>query len=248
MASVTQKLSNINLYSSTTVVPSAYQVGMKVDGVNGKSFRYVLAGASNLVVGNLLQSAVADTQFINMAVTASAIATGGSAQTVNVTNGTTTVAANQFDGGSISVYTTGGDLIGNEYTIVSHTTGTSGAALVLTLDRPITVAWTTSLKVNMMRSPWSGVIQAPTTQTGVPAGVAIFAIPAASYGWVQTKGITAVLSDSSTYAIGSEVGTPCANTAGAPAVYAAGTTHSRVGTVLQAQASTHAVAINLCID
>jgi hypothetical protein len=242
MAQATGKLASINFYSSTTTVPSAYQVGQRVMANNGKEFMYVKAGAVTLVVGNLLQSAAEDTQFENMAVLAAAIATT-LPQTVTVTLGTTTVNANDFDGGSIVVYTTPD--AGSEYTIVAHTTGTSGQNITVTLDHPLATAWTTSTKINMKRHIASGVIVAPTTQTGVPVGIATYAIPAASYGWIQTKGMASVLSDSSTYAVGSELGTPCANTAGAPAVYAAGTTHAKVGYVLQAQASTHWVSIML---
>lgn len=248
MASITQKLGSTNIYSSTTVVPSAFAVGQMAEGVNGKRFRYGLVGASALVVGNLLQDAAEDTQFENMAVTASPVATGGAAQTLNVTNGTTTVAANQFDGGSVSVYTAGGTLVGEEFTIVSHTTGTSGAALVLTLDRALPVAATTSCKINMKRSPWSGMIQFPaTTPTGIPVGVAVFAIPAASYGWVQTHGLASVLSDGSTFAVGSSVGTP-SGTAGAVTVYAAATTKATVGVVRQAAAANKGISILLQID
>lgn len=245
MAQATGKIASINFYSSTTTVPGAYSVGQRVPANNGKEFMFVKAGAVALVPGTLLQSSVQDAQFENMSVAAAAIATGGTPQTVTVTNGTTTVAANDFDGGSVVVYTTPD--LGSEYTIVAHTTGTSGATLTLTLDHPLLTAWTTATKIVMKRHVASGVIIAPTTQTGVPVGVAVYAIPAASYGWIQTKGMCSVLSDASTYAVGSELATPCSNTAGAPKVYAAGTTLCRVGYVLEAQASTHNISMMLAL-
>ncbi len=239
-------LSFDDLYKSWTTLPSGYQIGQKAYGDQGQIYRFALAGGADLVKGNLLQSSAEDTQFENMAVTASTAVTNGGVQTVNVTNGTTTITANQFDGGSVSVYTTPD--AGSEYTITGHTTGGSGAALVLTLDRPLQTSWTTSTKINMKRSPWSGVIQFPaTTQTGIPVGVAIYAIPTGTYGWVQTHGIAAVLSDGSTFAVGSEVGTP-SGTAGCVTVYAAGTTHAKVGTVQQAAASGHWISVFLQID
>lgn len=240
-------LSSIDLYNSTTTVPGGLYVGAMAFGAQGQIYRFGLVGGVTLVVGNVLQSPVEDTTYENMAVLASAIATAGTVQTVNITNGTATITSPQYEGGSVSVYTTPD--AGSEYTILGVTgTLTSGGALTVTIDRPLQTAWTTSTKVNMKRNPWNGMIQAPTTQTGIPVGVAMYAAANATYTWVQTRGMCAVLSDSSTYAVGSEVGTPCANTAGAPAVYAAGTTHSRVGTVLQAQASTHWVSIYLQID
>ncbi len=242
----TATLASIDLYSSQTTVPGGLMVGQRIEGSLGQIYRFGLTGGSALVVGNVLQSSAEDTQFENMAVTATAIAGSGTLQTGNITNGTTTVSANQFDGGSVSVYTTPD--LGSEYTILGHTTGGSGAALTVTLDRPLQTAWTTSTKVNMKRSPWSGMIQFPaTTQTGIPAGVAIYAIPSAAYGWVITHGITGVLSDGSTFAVGSQVGTP-SGTAGAATVYAAGTTHSVLGTVQQAAASGHVISIFLQVE
>ena len=240
----TPTISEFDLYTTSTSIPSGYSIGQKVYGNNGKAFRLALVGASNLVMGNLLQEAAADTQFINMGIAAAAVGD----LSLTVTNGTTTVAANQFDGGSILVYTAGGVAIGEEYTIISHTTGGSGATLTVYLDRPVRTAMTTSAKVSMFRSPWSGVIQAPaTTQTGIPVGVALTAATAATYTWVQVAGVAAVLSDGSTFAVGSDVGTP-SGTAGAVTVFAAGTTHTTVGKVRQAAASAHAISILLSID
>lgn len=250
MASITgtPTASQVNLYSSDTTALGAYQVGELIFGANGKAFRHILAGASNLVVGNLLQESAEDTQFENMAVTATSINANGD-QVLNITNGTTTVTDNQFRGGSVSVYTAGGEAIGYEYTILGVTgTLTSGGALTVTVDHAIGTAWTTSLKVNMKRSPWSGVIQAPaSTQTGIAVGVAIYPITAAQYGWVQTKGVVAVLSDGSTFAVGSDLGTP-SGTAGCVTVFAAGTTHQRVGVSRQAAASAHCISALIQID
>jgi hypothetical protein len=250
MAAITglSNSSTLDLYNSTTVQAGPYEVGQLVFGTNGKAFRYALAGASALVVGNLLQESAQDTQFENMAVTATSVNTNG-IQTLNITNGTTTVTDNAFRGGSVSVYTAGGEAVGYEYTILGvNGTLTSGGALTVTVDHPIGTAWTTSLKVNMKRSPWSGVIQAPaTTQTGIAVGVAIYPTPAAAYGWIQTHGVCAVLSDGSTFAVGSGLGTP-SGTAGCVTVFAAGTTHMLVGHSRQAAASAHAISALLQID
>lgn len=246
----TKTIGELDLYQTMTQIPSGYTIGDKVYGTNGKTFRLALVGASNLVMGNLLQEAAADTQFINMAVPTAVTAaqvTAGTYQ-IDVTNGTTTVTANQFDGGSLSVYTAGTVAIGDEYTIIGHTTGTSGQTLTLYLDRPLRAAFTTSAKVSMFRSPYSGVIQAPaSTQTGMPVGVALTAATAATYTFVQTHGVAAVLSDGSTFAVGSDVGTP-SGTAGAVTVFAAGTTHTSVGVARQAAAAAHAINVFLRID
>ncbi len=116
------------------------------------------------------------------------------------------------------------------------------------LDRPLRLAISTSATVNMKRSPWSGVIQAPaTTQTGMAVGVAIYPIKAAQYGWVLSHGESNVLSDGSTFAVGSNVGTP-SGTAGCVTVFAAGTTHQLVGVTRQAAASGKGITMFLQID
>jgi len=127
---------------------------------------------------------------------------------------------------------------------------TTGGALKVWVDKPLRYAFTTSATVTMRQNVFNGVIQFPaSTPTGVPAGIAIFAIPASTstapvYGFVQTRGLASVLSDGSTFAVGSAVGTP-SGTAGAVTVYAAATTKTIVGNAMQAAASGHAIAVNL---
>ena len=236
-----------DLYSSSATPGENLMVGQLAwDGKTGKAYRYALAGASALVKGNLLQEAAEDTTYENMAIgTAGAVGDNY----LQVTNGTATITAAQFKGGSIGVYTAGTVAIGDEYTIVDVTgTLTTGGALKVWLDRPLRYAYTTSATVNMKRSPWSGVIQMPaTTPTGMPVGVAQYEIPAAKYGWVQTHGMATVLSDGSTFAVGSGVGTP-SGTAGSFTVGAVATTKHVVGVARQAAASAKGIAVFLQID
>lgn len=234
-------ISSIDLYSSDTV--AQHDLGALFFGTNGTAFRYVLAGASALVVGNVIQAKAQDTQFENMGVAAAS--TG--ATSVTVTNGSTAVTTNEFSGGSVSVYTTPG--LCEEYKVIGNTAEPNGSGtFTVYLDTPIRTAWTTSTKINLKWSPYYAVIQFPaSTQTGIPVGVATYAIPASQYGWIQSKGVSGVLSDGSTFAVGSQVGTP-SSTAGAATVYAAGTTHSIIGTAQQAAASGHGISVNLQID
>ncbi len=187
-------LSSGDLYKSFSSSGAGQQAtgALAWDWNSGKAFRYALIGGSALVAGNLLQDAVADTQFINMAVGTAGVAGD---TFIQVTNGTTTVVPTQYRGGSIGVYTSGTSLIGEEYTITDVTgTLTSGGAMNVYLDRPLRAAISVTATVNMKPSPWAGVIQNPaTTQTGIPVGVAVFANAASTatvfqYGWVQTHG------------------------------------------------------------
>ena len=218
------------------------EVGQLVFGQNGKAFRYVKAGASALVVGNVVQAPAIDTQFDDMATTAQA----AGLTTVTVTNGTTVLTGNEFAGGSLSVSVTPG--LGDEYTIIGNSSAGSGATLTLYIDSPLRTAWTTSTKVTL-RNLFSGVIQCPvTTLTGSVAGVAIAAIAASNYGWIQTKGVAGVLSDNSTGAVGSDVGVPGAS-AGAVGVNVAGTGKSNsIGRALRALSSGKVIPVYLFLD
>lgn len=236
-------LSDIDLYTSTATQAGPFSVGQKIFGANGKSFNYALVGVSALVMGNLLQNSVDDTSYTNMAVATAGVA-GDTA--LAITNGTATITSQQFQGGSISVYTAGTVAVGDEYTITGVTgTLTTGGALSVKLDRPLRSAFTTSAKVTMVRSPYSGVIQFPaSTQTGIPVGIAIFAAPASEYAFIQTGGVAACLSDGSSFAIGSNVGS-VSGTAGCVTVYDAATTLACVGIAMKVAASAKAIPVML---
>ena len=243
MAKLTNRISGLDLYTSVTDLPGAERYGERIPGLNGKEFCLALAGASALVKGNLLQTSAEDITYENMAVgTAGAV---GDAF-LQITNGTATITAEQFKGGQISAYTAGTVAIGDEYTILDITgTLTTGGALKVWLDRPLRYAYTTSAKVVMKRNMYNGVIQMPaTTPTGIAVGIAIYEIPAAAYGYVQTRGAASCLSDGSTFAVGSAVGTP-SGTAGCVTVYAAATTKQAIGVAQEAAASGHCISVNL---
>lgn len=243
MAKLTKIISGLDLYTSVTDIPGAERYGERILGLNGKEFSLALAGASALVKGNLLQTSAEDTSYENMAVGTAGVV--GDAY-IQVTNGTATITAEQFKGGSISTYTAGTVAIGDEYTILDVTgTLTTGGALKVWIDRPLRYAYTTAAKVVMKRNLYNGVIQMPaSTPTGIAVGIAIYEIPAAAYGYVQTRGVASVLSDGSTFAVGSAVGTP-SGTAGCVTVYAAATTKQSIGVAQEAAASAHCISVNL---
>lgn len=239
----TATISDIDLYTVGTVAPGGYHIGDYIAGSNGKGFRLALAGET-LVVGDIYQGAVIDTQFDDMAVPANAI----NSKTVLVTNGTTSVTVNQLDGATLVVSVTPG--LGEEYTIIGHDsiTKTSGQTLTLVLDRPLRTAWTTSTKVTIRRSPWSGVIKAATTLTAAPAGVALTAATSGQFTWLQVSGVAAILCDASTFAVGSDVGVPGA-TAGSIGVNVAGTGKcNTVGRALRANASGKCVPVYMVLN
>lgn len=195
-----------DLYSSSAEKQEA--LGQRGEDKFGRKFRYARAGAVALVVGNVLQSPARDTQFTGLAV-ASAAAIG--AKTLSLTNGTTTTVADEFKGGIAVVSESTG--IGQQFVIAGNTVATSGAALTVTLEDGVRVALTTSSKVTLHKNLWNGVIVSPTTRTGKTVGGAIYPIPAGEYGWIQTGGQGAALSDATVAAVGEGL-SPSTTTAG----------------------------------
>jgi hypothetical protein len=183
-------LAGQDLYSESSV--ALHNLGQLGFDQWGNRYRYVKAGASALVVGNILQEPAEDTQFVSMTPYAAA-AIGDS--TVQVTLGSTATTANMFDGGFLTVSVTPG--LGQSFRIVSHTVTAAAGACTFTLDRPLKVALTVAAsKVSVRKNPYNGVIQYPvTTQTGGVVGVAILAISASYYGWIGTGGDFPVLFD-----------------------------------------------------
>lgn len=159
----------------------------------GNRYRYSKAGAVALVTGHLLQEPAEDTQFNGMAVPA-AIAIG--ATDITVTNGTTAVTAGMFNDGVLFVSLATG--LGQQFRILSHTTGASGASITYTVDRPVKIALDVTSKVTVRKNSYNGVIDNPTTATGGAVGVALYAMSAGAYGWIQSGGAVACLADTGT--------------------------------------------------
>lgn len=212
-----------------------HTLGARATTGDGRVFRYALAGGTALVPGTLLQSAAEVTN--HQGLTPSAAAIG--ATSVTVTLGATAATANQYSEGFLMVTITPGQ--GYQYKIKSHPAAGSGATLVLTLEDPIVVALTTSSRVDLVANPYSSVIINPTTATSAPIGVAVTAVTAAQYGWIQTGGVACILNDG-----GSTVGTNVsASNATAGAVEAAVTAQAAIGVAQTGIATTDYGAIRL---
>lgn len=185
--------------------------GDRIETDDGRVYRYALAGAVDLVAGNVLQGpAIVTTHLAN---TPPAVAIGATSFTY--TPGGTLGTLNQYAGGYLQIDTTPGN--GYTYAISGHPAFALSTAFTLTLKDAIQVALTTSSRVGLMANPYRGVIQFPvTTATGIVAGVAPYIITAAQYGWIQTWGICSVLI-AGTPALGAGVMTP-STTAGSAVV------------------------------
>lgn len=152
---------------------------------DGRGFRYFLQGSVAAIVGQVAQGPDQDTTNQNpsggLAVAAAAIG----ATTVTLT-GTLTLAANLLSGAYMSVAASTG--AGYTYKVKGNTVVASAANCVVTLEDPILVALTTSSKVVFMKNLYNGLQIAKTTLTNAVAGVSVYPVAAAQYGWVQTHG------------------------------------------------------------
>lgn len=178
-----------DLYTYSTV--QQHNLGEKAFSSDGRTFRYVKAGAL-LVPGDVLQSPAIVANHVNLTPTA-AVAVGDTS--ITVTLGNTAATANQYAGGYVVVEkgTTGA---GQSLLITSHPAASGSATLVLTLSDKVQVATSGTVTVSLVANLYNGVIQTPaTTLTGTPVGVAVGAIPSASFGWICSRGVTGVKAD-----------------------------------------------------
>jgi hypothetical protein len=180
--------SSAQLWSSSAT--QEHQLGTRFVTRDGRVFRYCKAGASALVVGNVIQAPAQDTAHQQLTPSAAAIG----ATTIVATLGASAAAANLYAEGWAIIDTTPG--LGYAYPISGHAAVDASGVITLNLpsDSPIQVALTSSSRVSLQRNPYAGVIQSPvTTLTGAVVGVAVYPIAASQFGWIQTHGPGAVL-------------------------------------------------------
>lgn len=176
--------SAVDTFSWTT--DQKHPLGTIAISKDGRRYRYVQAGAADLVVGNAIQSPPIVPNHLALTAAATAI---GAIQTV-FTLGATLATANQYAEGYLQVSTTPD--LGHSYTISGHAAVAQSASMTLNLmpDDPVQVAFTTATRLGLIANPYNDVIQFPvTTATGTLVGIAVSAIVAANYGWIQTHGM-----------------------------------------------------------
>ena len=161
-----------------------FDLGAKAVTPDGRAYRYIKCGATDLVAGKIYDGPIAVANHTNITVvTGTALA-----NTVTVTLGATAVTANQYAGGVLVVNDVTGQ--GFTYSIKSHPAADASAALVVTLDadESIVTALTTSSQVTLVANQYNGLVVHATTEAGIPVGVAVTQVTALYYGWIQTRG------------------------------------------------------------
>lgn len=197
--------------SSTGQFPHA--VGSRGEDIFGRVYRYCVAGAVDLVVGNVIQ---APAQIANHLAMTSGVQSVGD-KTIAVTPGNTGGAAALYWGGIAVIDTTPG--VGFSYPIKGHDTITASTLFTLLLADgwAVQVALTAVSRVSLASNPYMNVIQSPvTTSTGVSVGVCQFVIPTLQGGWLGVHGHFGTLIQG-TPAVNNLVSAP-ASAAGAAAI------------------------------
>ena len=157
---------------------------------DGRKFRYCKNNGTNaMVAGNVQQSPVEDTGDEDLAI--AAVAAIGDKQ---VSLAAATVTANQYADGYLVITVTPGE--GLYYKIKSHEAATADT-VVINLYDPLKVALTTASNADLVANPYNGVIINPTSATGTPVGVAMTAVPASQYTWIQVGGPGVCFADAS---------------------------------------------------
>jgi len=226
------------------LVDSATQyhaLGAYAETPDGRGFRYCYVGATATVAGRIYQSPAEDaSNFQNLTVAVNSIG-----DTTVTTTSTVTLTADQLAGGYLVIVSaTLGS--GRIYRIKSHPAATA-AVVTITLDDPIAVATTGTVKIDMHPNPYNGVVVTPAgSATSCPVGVATHVITANQYGWLATHGPAPVLS-STAITVGNNVMPLFATAAGAGSAAVDGI-KSSIGYALTGVATTDVGIVFLTID
>lgn len=199
-------------------------LGARAETLDGREFRYGLAGAADLAVGKLAQQSAVVTTHQNVVVAGSA-----GDMTATVTLGATNNAtADQYKDGYLSGLS--GTGAGQTVRIRTHGAIALSTAGTMYLAEPLTTTFASTPKASLTKNPFSGMIISSTADTTEQVvGVPIITITTAFYGWVQTKGIAAVLVNGTvTKGAGIIKG---ATTAGSADIEATATITTRIGAI-----------------
>lgn len=169
-----------------------HALGQLAETSDGRKFRYSWMG-EEITVGRLATGPAINTNLATLAVLTGA----AGSKRITFTNAATTTTAGYFDEGYATIsYATGA---GQVFKIDSLPALVSGAASYVDLDDPIRTALDTTSKLDLVQHPNSQVLMTATA-TLEPVGVSPIGFTSQYYGWLQTHGVAAVYSDSTTAA------------------------------------------------
>lgn len=233
-------IATANVSGTVPYITQTPELGVRAVAGDGREYRYVQAGSTALITGQLLQAPAPQSNL--QAITGVAVAQFGTSVTLTISTGTA-ITAGQLAGSYFMTYGTvangGGQMLAIQ---TNSAVSASGTSITITLADPLQIALTTSATVDIWPHSYIGVIQMPTTQTNKAVGVALGVfnntsstlngLPASYYGWMQVKGISMSLIQ----------GTPAANTALSASTTTAGAFEEQTTSTA---ASNYGLAVNL---
>lgn len=237
-------LTSTDLNTFTTA--QADQLGALGQTEDGRKFSYVkFGGTSTVKAGLLVVGPAAPANSTALAITA--VGTGGQvtanlqagSKQLVVTNGATSVTANQFDAIAINSSADGYYVLRVE----GNTAAGNGGYVTLQLADPLPQGVTQLVPgtdtADLLLSKYNGVVA--STTGNAPVGVTVNAVPntasVTNYGWVQSGGLAKVAATTATIGLG--VAQDLAGTAGYVIITAA--TTGNIGWAKTSAASSAAV-------
>lgn len=213
----------------------------------GRVFRYVKAGAADLIAGTVIQSPAPPAGQLTTTVNTTGLMSVGNVF-ISITCASS-VAAGFYNDGYLVIASGTGQ--GFTYTVNQHPAVSTGAVGLFRLydEDALVVAITNSSTVSLFPNKYNGVVVMPaTTATGVVVGVASYVITLAQFGWIQTWGPCGVLG-STTNAIGSWGISPATSCGQVSAATAANLLVGQViGHLMQANVAAQVVMVDLKIS
>ena len=182
-----------------------HPLGTTMTFVDGRRYKYVEAGGSNIEEGLLVASEAVVNHHDEDLVVATGASAGGT--TVSVTLEGTIATENLYAEGYI-FFNLESPSNAYFYKIKSHPEIASSGTGVITIDEEdgfeeAIVAGTD--KAGLIKSPYKDIVVAPAAVAGRFVGVTVRDLTAGSYGWVQTAGMSVAKIDG-TPAVGTLVG------------------------------------------
>lgn len=196
-----------------TVQQNGWPMGTLMMFADGRKYRFYKNGATAQVAGQVCTGVLPSANHLNMSV-ASAGAIGDTS--IAVTLGGSTTVAGLYDDGYINIDVTPG--AGYNYKLANGQPASVSTALTVNLARGETLRaalTATTSKATLMRNNFDSNIVCATTPGVNAVGVAVSVVAASAstgWGWMQTAGTTAVLTDGTVVA--GNIVVPSSNTAG----------------------------------
>lgn len=182
----------------TATTPRGLRLGQKMELPDGRVFRFVKNGATEIPAGRVVQAPVPSANLDELVTAAAAVG----ATRITITTGSTALTKDTV--AYVNVEDDAGE--GHLYAVASNPAiaTTTTDALDLYPTDPVKVAITAASTTTVVISPYTGVIIHPSPSTAPVLGVTQTTLAANYYGWVQTRGLCSVLTDG-TLVIGNSV-------------------------------------------